>query len=47
MKDIKHLSDDTIVEIALPKLLYERVKKQLEKKKEVKKKEVTKDKKDK
>ncbi len=33
MKDIKHLSDDTIVEIALPRALYERVKKQLEKKK--------------
>ena len=48
---MKHISDDTLIEIRVPKALYERIKKELQKKKgakdENKKEEVAKDKKDK
>ncbi len=48
---MKHISDDTVIEIRVPKALYESIKKELQKKKgakdEKKKEEVSKDKKDK
>ena len=48
---MKHISDDTVIEIRVPKALYESIKKELQKKKgakyEKKKDKVAKDKKDK